>query len=221
MARARGRSRSRGRGKSSGRDATVLDALYANEPDAWGKLVERHAPVVRAVVRVVFERYHEPVGETDIDEVVLEVFQRVASDHFQWLRALRSPAMLEPSLRALAAWRSLGLLRSKYRVFTCSLEAEVRLGDHHVATAVLARPPEKERAPYLTREDVERLIVDFLAEIGARPARILKSVYRSGKSYKQVAERDAMPVASVAQTVYEERKRLATKLVEAAPECEL
>jgi RNA polymerase sigma factor (sigma-70 family) len=221
MARSRGRSRGKSRSQSSGRDAALLDAILANEADAWGKLVERYAPAVRAVVRVVFGRYHEPVGETDIDEVVLEVFERVASDRFQWLRALRSAAMLEPSIRALAAWRTLGLLRSKYRVFTCSLEAEVRLGDHHVATAVLARPPDRERAPYLTREDVERLIADFLAEIGDRPARILKSVYQSGKSYKQVAERDGMPVASVAQTVYEERKRLAARLVEAAPECEL
>ncbi len=217
MARTRGKSK----GKGSGRDAAILEALFADDPDAWGKLVDRHAPAVRAVVRVVFKRYHEPVGESDIDEVVLEVFERVAQDHFQWVDALRSPAMLDPSIRALAAWRTLGLLRSKYRVFTCSLEAEAKIGKSHVATAVLARPPERERAPYLTREDVGRLITEFLGEIGSRPSRILKSVYEFGKSYKDVAERDGMPLPSVAQTVYEERKRLAEKLVEAAPECEL
>ena len=217
MARTRGRSR----GKGSGRDGAILEALFANDPEAWGRLIERHAPSVRAVVRVVFERYHEPVGESDIDEVVLEVFERVARDRFQWLRALRSPAMLDPSIRALAAWRTLGLLRSKYRVFTCSLEAEAQVGKSHVATAVLARPPEKERAPYLTREEVDRMITEFMEEIGTRPSSLLKSVYEFGKSYKQVAERDGMPVQSVAQTVYEERRRLAGKLVEAAPECEL
>jgi RNA polymerase sigma factor (sigma-70 family) len=198
-----------------------LEALFADDPDAWRKLVERHAPAVRAVVRVVFDRYHEPVAEADIDEVVVEVFERVAADHFQWLSALRSAAMLDPSIRALAAWRTLGLLRAKYRTFTCSLESEAKIGKSHVATAVLARPPERERAPYLTREDVDRLIDEFMAEIGERPSRILKSIYAFKKSYQNVAERDGMPLASVAQTVYEERKRLAEKLSAAVPEAEL
>jgi DNA-directed RNA polymerase specialized sigma24 family protein len=215
-------ARSRTKGKSAGRDAGILEALFANDPEAWGTLVARHAPAVRAVVRLVFDRYHEPVSEDDIDEVVVEVFERVASDRFQWLRALRSPAMVDPSIRTLAGWRTLGLLRSKYRVFTCSLEAEAKVGSHHVATAVLARPPStKERAPYLTREDVDRLVGEFMEEIGKRPARLLKSVYAFGKSYGEVAERDGIPLASVAQTILEERKRLAEKLSAAAPEAGL
>lgn len=207
--------------KGKSREAEILEGLAEAAPDAWPRLVERYAPAVRAVVRLVFDRYHEPVGEADIDEVVLEVFERAAADRFQWLLALRSASLLEPSLRALAAWRTLGLLRSKYRVFTCSLEAEARMGKSHVATAVLARPPAKERAPFLTREDVDRLVADFLKEIGQRPTRILASIYKFRRSYKEVAAKDGMPVASVAQTAFGERKRLADRLAEAAPEAKL
>ncbi len=217
MARSRGRSK----GKSTSRDAEILEGVFVYSPDGWRKLVERHGPNVRAVVRLVFDRYHEPVSDADVDEVVLEVFERMAADRFQWLRAMRSPAMLSPSVRALAAWRTLGLLRSKYRVFTCSLEAEAKLGGHHVATAVLARPPSRERAPYMTREDVDRLMDDFLQKVGDRPARVLGSLYKFKKPYAEIAKKNGMPLASVAATVHEERKRFADRLAEAAPEAGL
>jgi DNA-directed RNA polymerase specialized sigma24 family protein len=215
------RSRTRGKSRGSARDAGILQAIFANEPDAWRKFLDRYAPAVRTVVRLVFDRYHEPVAGEDVDEVVEEVFGRVAEDGFQWLAALRTPEMLDPSIRALAAWRTLGLLRAKYRVFTCSLESEAKIGGHHVATAILARPPDKERAPYLVREEVDRMVEAFLEKIGARPARLLKSLYEFRKSYAEMAERDGMPLASVAQTMYEERKRFAERLAEAAPEAGL
>ncbi len=215
------RSRGGGKGRSTSRDAEVLAAVFNYSPEGWTKLIERHGPAVRAVVRLVFDRYHEPVSDIDIDEVVLEVFERMAADRFQWLRAMHSPAMLSPSVRALAAWRTLGLLRSKYRVFTCSLESEAKLGGRHVATAVLARPPDKDRAPYLTREDVDRLLDDLLKKVGDRPARILDSVYKSKRTYKAIAKKNGMPLASVAATIYEERNRLADALAAAAPEAEL
>ncbi len=215
------RSRSRGKGRSTSRDAEVLDAVFSYSPEGWTKLIERHGPAVRAVVRLVFDRYHEPVSDTDIDEVVLEVFERMAADRFQWLRAMHSPAMLSPSVRALAAWRTLGLLRSKYRVFTCSLESEAELGGHHVATAVLARPPQEDRAPYLTREDVNRLLDDLLNKLGDRPKGILDGLYKFKKPYKHIAKKNGMPLASVAATIYEERNRLANSLAVAAPEAEL
>lgn len=211
----------RSRRRSAGHDTQVLTAVHEDDPQAWSKLIRRQAPAVRAVVRLVFERYAEPVGEDDIDEVVLEVFERVAADRFQWLRSLSTSEMLGPSVRTLAAWRTLGLLRSKYRVFTCSLESEVKLGSRHVATAVLARPPAKERAPYLNREDVDRLMSEFLEDLGERPRRLLTKVYSFRKPYQEVAARDGMPVTSVAQTLFEARKRLAEELAKAAPEAGL
>jgi DNA-directed RNA polymerase specialized sigma24 family protein len=221
MARTRGRNRGRTAGGSSARDAALIAALLADDPQAWDRLVERHSPALRAVARLVFDRYHEPAADDDLDEVVREVFQRAAADRFEWFRSLRSPEMLSPSLRATAAWCTLGLLRAKYRVFTCALEAEAELGRRHVATAVLAAPPEGERAPLLAREDVDGLIADFMKKIGARPAKVLTAVYRKGWSYRRIAEREGLPPASVAQTLYEERVRLAAELVAAAPECGL
>lgn len=195
--------------------------MLANEPDGWRRLVGRYGPIVRAVVRLVFDRYREPVGDEDVDEVTVEVFERVAADRFQWLGALRDASMLDPSVRALAAWRALGLLRARYRVFTCSLEAEARIGGHHVATAVLARPPARERAPLLTREEVDRLLERFLKEVGGRPGRILRALYAKGLSYDQVAKQESVPLANVAQTLLEERRRFAGILAKAAPEAGL
>jgi RNA polymerase sigma factor (sigma-70 family) len=211
----------RKRRRSAGYDTQVLTAVHEDDPQAWTQLIRRQAPAVRAVARLVFERYGEPVGEDDIDAVVLEVFERVAADRFQWLRSLSTSEMLGPSVRTLAAWRALGLLRTKYRVFTCSLESEVKLGSRHVATAVLARPPSKERAPYLNREDVDRLMAEFLEDLGERPRRLLTKVYAFRKPYKEIAGRDGMPVTSVAQTLFEARKRLAEELAKAAPEAGL
>jgi DNA-directed RNA polymerase specialized sigma24 family protein len=203
------------------RDAEVLRAVFANEADGWTRLLQGHAPAVRAVIRQVSERYGEPVGAEDVDEVTLEVFERVAADRFQWLKALRSADMLGPSLRALAAWRALGLLRAKYRAFTCSLESEVKLGKSHVATAVLARPPGKERAPFLTREEVDRLAGEFLEARPGRRSRILEEIYSRSRSYAEIAEKEGMPVPSVAQAVYEERRSLGERLAKAAPEARL
>jgi DNA-directed RNA polymerase specialized sigma24 family protein len=205
----------------SGRDAAIIQSVLANEPDGWARLLEAQAPAVRAAARLIFERYREPVTDEDLDEVTLEVFDRVAADHFQWLESLRSAEMIAPSLRALAAWRALGLLKAKYRVFTCSLEAEVKIGKSHTATAVLARPPGKERAPFLSREDVDRLVAAFMGNTTGRPARVLDSLYEHGKSYADIAGKEGVPPPSVAQMVYEERRRLGERLAKAAPEARL
>lgn len=202
-------------------DESIIEKTLAGSSQGWSELVASHAPAVRAVVRLVFDCYREPVGPADIDEVVLEVFERAASDRFQWLTALRTASMLGPSLRVLAAWRTLGLLRAKYRVFTCSLEAEVKLAGHHVATAVLARPPEKERAPHVTRADVDQLVAEFLKEVGDRPTRILTGLYAENLAYAEIAKQEGMPMTSTAQTIFEERRRLAERLAKAAPEAEL
>ncbi|MHC4914412.1 MAG: RNA polymerase sigma factor [Planctomycetota bacterium] len=208
--------------KTKGRnlDADVLTGILADDPEAWRRLVVRHLRNLRAVVRLVFDRYREPVGEPDIDEVVTEVFGLVSQNHFRWLRELRTAAMLEPSLRVLAAWRTLALLRSKYRVFTCALESEVKIGGTHMATAVLADAPEKERAPYLERDEADALVAPIADDKG-RPGRILKGVYEEQKSYAQIAEKEGIPVTTVAQTLFEQRKRLADQLAEAAPEAGL
>jgi len=205
----------------SGRDAAIIQSVLANEPDGWSRLLDAHAPSVRAVIRLVFERYREPLAEEDLDEVTLEVFERVCADRFQWLESLRSAEMLAPSLRALAAWRALGLLKAKYRVFTCSLEAEVKIGKSHVATAVLARPPGKERAPFMSREDIDRLVTAFMGNTTGRPARILDGLYVRGRSYADIAEREGIPPPSAAQMIYEERRRMGERLAKAVPEARL
>ena len=205
----------------SGHDAAIIEAILANEPDGWGRLLHAHGAAVRAVIRLVFDRYGEPLADEDLDETTLEVFDRVAAGRFQWLESLRTAEMLAPSLRALAAWRALGLLKSKYRVFTCSLEAEVKIGKSHVATAVLARPPGRERAPFMSREDVDRLLAAFMGNTTGRPVRILDGLYARGRSYADIAEREGVPAPSVAQMIFEERRRLGDSLAKAAPEAKL
>jgi DNA-directed RNA polymerase specialized sigma24 family protein len=208
--------------KTKGRnlDADVLEGILKDDPEAWRRMVVRHLRNLRAVVRLIFDTYREPVGEPDIDEVVTEVFRLVSEDHFRWLRELRTAALLEPCLRVMAAWRTLALLRSKYRVFTCALESEVKIGGTHMATAVLADPPEKERAPCVDRETADAIVAPFSDEKG-RPGRILKGVYESHRTYAQIAEKEGIPVTTVAQTLFEQRKRLADELAAAAPEAGL
>ena len=200
-------------------DTDTLKAIFEHRPTGWTDLVRRYGPAVRAVVKLVFERYHEPAVAADLDEVVAEVFSRLAEKNFQWLRALAGPERLAPSLRALAAWRALGVLRVKYQAFTCSLEAEAKVGHVHVATAVLARPPsERERAPCLTREDIERVVAEFLKSVGDRQQNILQSHYRDGKRYADICAAEGIPLASVSQILRHERVKLAERLIAAAPE---
>jgi len=203
-------------------DAEIIKAILAHRAEGWTELVKQHGPAARAVARVVFERYREPAGAADLDEVVVEVFQRLADDDFQWFRALTKPELMAPSLRALAAWRALGLLRVKYRTFTCSLEAEVTLAGKPVATAMLARPPsDRERAPLLTREDVDRLIEEFVTGLGERQKRLIEFRYHARKNYREIAAAEGIPLPSVGQILRHERDKLAVNLAAAAPEAEL
>ncbi len=208
--------------KAPGTDAEILKAVLAHRADGWSALVARHAPAARAVARTVFDRYREPFGAGDLDEVAVEVFQRLAADDFQWLRSIEKPDLLAPSIRALAAWRALGLLRAKYHTFTCSLEAEVELRGKTVASAVLARPPSaRERAPHLTREEVDRLAAEFMGHLGERQKRVLTFRYHARKKYREIADAEGIPMTSVGQIVRHERDKFAAKLAEAAPEAGL
>jgi DNA-directed RNA polymerase specialized sigma24 family protein len=203
-------------------DAAIITAILEMKAEGWTELVGRHGPAARAVARVVFERYREPVSESDLDEIAAEIFQRLCADRFQWIASLSGPDRLAPSIRALAAWRTLALLRTKYRTFTCSLESEARMDGHTVATAVLARPPsDRERAPLITREEAGRLIGDFMKHVGDREKRILAERYREGKDYAGISEEEGVPLASVAQILHAERLRLAAQLAEAVPEAGL
>lgn len=202
-------------------DAAILQSALERSAEAWTALLARYAPAARAVSRLVFERYREPVTAADLDEVTTEVFERVARDDFQWLRSLRGPEILGPSIRILAAWRALGQLRVRREAFTCALEVEVRFGNHHVATAVLARPPAKERAPLIGREEADRLVADLTAKMGQRPTRILEAVYCDNRPYQAIAAKEGAPVVTVAQTLCEARRRLADALAQVAPEAEL
>ncbi|HOX04926.1 MAG TPA: hypothetical protein PK280_00880 [Planctomycetota bacterium] len=208
--------------KAPTNDAEMLKAVLAHQSDGWSALVAAHAPAARAVARTVFDRYREPFSPGDLDEVAVEVFGRLAADDFQWLRSLERPGLLGPSIRALAAWRALGLLRAKYHTFTCSLEAEVQLGGKTIATAILARPPSaRDRAPHLTREEVDRLAADFTEALGERQKRVLTFRYHAKKKYREIADAEGIPMASVGQILRHERDRFAEILAEAAPEAEL
>lgn len=208
--------------KAPGNDAEILKAILSHRAEGWSALVARHAPAARAVAHAIFDRYREPFGPGDLDEVAVEVFARLAADDFQWLRSLEKPELLAPSVRALAAWRSLGLLRAKYHTFTCSLEAEVEIGGKTVASAVLARPPSsRERAPHLTREEVDRLVAEFTEHLGERQKRVLTFHYHAKRKYREIADAEGIPMTSVGQIVRHERDKFAAILAEAAPEAKL
>jgi len=203
-------------------DAELIKAVLAHRAEGWTELVARYAPVVRAVARTVFDRYREPAGAADLDAVAVEAFGRLCGYDFQWLRSLEKPDLLAPSLRALTAWRALGLLRAKYHTFTCSLEAEVKLSGRQVASAMLARPPSaRERAPHLTREDVDRLAADFMEGLGERQKRVLAFRYHDRKKYREISTVEGIPLASVGQILRHERDKFGAKLAEAAPEAGL
>lgn len=203
-------------------DAGIITAILELRAEGWTGLLERHGPAVRAVARRVFERYREPVGEGELDEVAAETFRRLCADRFHWVAGLSGPDRLAPSIRTLAAWGALGLLRAKYRTFTCALESEARVDGHSVATAVLARPPsDRERAPLVTRDDAGRLIDDFMKRVGDREKRILSEHYREAKNYAGISEEEGIPLASVAQILHAERLRLADQLAAAVPDAGL
>jgi len=214
-------TQARGKARSTNRDTKLLQGVEAASPESWPLLVDRYGPAVRAVVELVADRYREPVSTEDVDAVTAEVFEHAAADRFRWLRELTRPEMLGPSLRTLAAWRTLVLLRAKYRTFTCSLEGEAKVGKRHVATAVLAGPPESEHAPRIDRAEVNGLVEKFVKDVGERPTQVLESVYRKRKPYQEIAEKQGIPLASVAQIIFDGRRQLAQMLAEAAPEAGL
>ena len=203
-------------------DAEILKAILALRAEGWTALCAAYAPVVRAAVRLVFDRYREPVSSADLDEATTEVFKRLAEGDFQWLRSMPDAKLLGSSIRALAAWRALGLLRSKYHTFTCSLEAEVKVGGKPVASAILARPPSsRERAPLLTREEVDQLTTAYSEALGERQRRVLTLRYHDRKNYRDIADTEGIPMTSVGQILRHERDKFAAKLAEAAPEAGL
>ena len=85
---------------------SLLDALRADEPGAWERLVELYAPLVHAWCR------RSRMGEEDVADVFQEVFRTVAgkldqfelrgpSDSFRaWLRAITRSRVVDHARRA-------------------------------------------------------------------------------------------------------------------------
>jgi DNA-directed RNA polymerase specialized sigma24 family protein len=207
----------RKKGKSRNRDADIIASVISGDMKAWERFVVLYAPNVMAVVRHVFNRYQEPMEQVDQSSILKQVFSKVAAGRYDWLKDFADLSRITPALHIIAAWAALGVLREKYGLFTCALRSEVKLSGRHIATSILAEAPEGAQAPCIDHETLEAMVKKYLKNVGVRQVRILKACYKPGQNYAAVAEGEGVPVPTVAQTVYEQRRKLAAALVKAAP----
>jgi len=211
----------RKKGKSRGRDSELVASVISGDMKAWERFIVQHAPNIMAIVRHVFQRYQEPLEQVDQDSILKQVFSKVAAGRYDWLKEFTDLSRIVPALQTVAAWAALGVLREKYGLFTCALRTEVRLSGRHIATSILADAPEGAQAPCIDHETLEAMVKKYMKNAGVRQARILQACYKPGQRYAQVAEGEGVPVPTVAQTVYEQRRKLAAALVKVAPEAGL
>lgn len=162
----------------------LVERCLAGEPAAWADFVARHTPLIAAKARQIFVHYfRRGPGPGEVEDVVQEVFERLARDSFRLLRKFQWRSSLTTYLWAIAANVSRKILEKERRAAGAGRTA----WEEALAGAVAEeRPPErvaigKEEAAQLEKAIAslsgrDRLIVRMYFWGGAPPSRISKAL---------------------------------------------
>ena len=159
-------------------DKTLIEAVFAGDKEAYGKLYDRYAPLVRAVC------YDMTGNLADAQDLAQDVFMRA----YEKLSHLRDPARFGKWLVGIARLRCKEWRRQKLR----SQNKNVGLNDD--AHAVAPEPPDDSRIELLremitTLPEKERLALHtfYLQGNSADNVRRIMGLSRSG--FYRVLER--------------------------------
>lgn len=180
-------------------DAALVRALLEGELGAWDLFVERYAGLVGAIVRRILRGRGLKAAQSDVDDLVENVFVALLERDGRLLRRYDPQHKLVTYLGVIARTQCHRWLRA--RRAKADLPDEM-WGESLADSAALPAPVDLARAEAL---DAVR---DGLTELTDREQELLKAFYFEGRDYKEVAEAFGMSVNSVGAALTRARAKL-------------
>lgn len=182
-----------------GRDASdeaslVRRCAAGDDPAAWGELVERYGPLLRALARRMLARRSGRAADSDVDEVTAEVFLALLR-HDRRLLARYDPA-----------WRL-----STYLGVVCRTEVLRRIRREGREPLPLATPEAEPAPPVADPERARARVREALRGLGGRDALLLRLRYLHGLGYRAIAEALDVSPESVGPLLERAKRRLAER----------
>jgi RNA polymerase sigma-70 factor (ECF subfamily) len=180
-------------------DAALVKALLEGELGAWDLFVERHAGLITAVVRRILRGRGLKAAQSDVDDLVENVFVALLERDGRLLRRYDPEHKLATYLGVIARTQCHRWLRA--RKARAELPDEVwgeSLADSEALPAHLG----------LARGEAIAAVREGLAELTDREQELLKAFYFEGQDYKELAEKLGMSINSIGAALTRARSRL-------------
>jgi RNA polymerase sigma-70 factor, ECF subfamily len=177
-------------------DLLLLRRCLQADPGGWDQFVRRFNPSLEGVIRLTFLRTLSFIPESDVENVVQDLYLRLYENSFRRLRSFQSRCPLRLWLRSLAVRHTLNHLRSE------SLRGRWKspsFDDLPLEAPPLEDPDRREEAARLS------LLLDDLPPL-SRAA--LKMFYFDGLAYRVIAAALGVPVQTLGSIISRARDRL-------------
>jgi RNA polymerase sigma-70 factor (ECF subfamily) len=180
-------------------DAELVRALVDGEIGAWDLFVERYSGLVGAVVRRILRGRGLRPGDSDVDDLVENVFVALLERDGRLLRRYDPQHKLATYLGVIARTQCHRWLRAK--------KAKADLPDEMWGESLA--DSEQLPAPVgLARAEAIDAVREGLAELTDREQELLKAFYFDGQDYKELADKLQMSINSVGAALTRARARL-------------
>jgi len=184
-------------------DATLVKALLDGETGSWDLFVERYAGLVAAVCRRILRGRGLKAGQSDVDDLVENVFVALLERDGRLLRRYDPQHKLATYLGVIARTQCHRWLRTR--------KARAELPDE-VWGESLADSEALPASVGLARVEAIAAVREGLAELTEREQELLKAFYFEGQDYKELAERLNVSINSVGAALTRARARLEAAL---------
>lgn len=187
-------------------DAALVRALLESEIGAWDTFVERYAGLVAAVVRRILRGRGIRSANSDVDDIVENVFVALLERDGRLLRRYDPTHKLATYLGVIARTQCHRWLRAR--------KARVELPDEMWGES-LADSGAIPAPVGLARNEALDAVREGLAGLTEREQELLKAFYFEGRDYKDLAEKFQMSVNSVGAALTRARTRLEAEMKKA------
>jgi RNA polymerase sigma-70 factor (ECF subfamily) len=180
-------------------ETDLLGRCLRGEPAAWEDFIRRFHPAIEGAVRFTFLRCLSAVPESDVENVVQELYARLYEDGFRRLRTYAGRCPLSLWLRSLAVRLALNTLRAETlrgRFGGCPLDGRPLPAEDRDGTAAAGE-----------REELRKLDA-LLDRLGPLQRTALRMFYYDGLSYREIARALGIGTGGVGSLITRGRERL-------------
>ncbi|MGH7162318.1 MAG: RNA polymerase sigma factor [Planctomycetota bacterium] len=185
---------------SASDDRTLVDRCISAEPGAWRLFVDRFAPLVRALARRYLTLHGHFPDDSDLDDVVQDVFLAVTRKDFRLLRDYDPTYAFTTYLAVITRTEVHRGLRRRRPALGAPEELEG------------ASPPAEAASAAAERSEEHDALTAALGALPPRDAEILKLRFLREMDYKAIAAVLRIPESSVGQTLFRAKQKLLERL---------